>query len=163
MSVAIFDDRLEVWSAGTLPDEIRVQDLKRQHLSKPRNDLIAKTFYRAGLIEKWGRGTQKIVELCVAAGHPEPHFAETAGFVCVTFFAAGYSPPLRVGQNLSELQREALALLSRSDSLAVREVQEQLAAEVSSRTLKRTMTQLVEMKLIEPLGQGRARRYRLVE
>ena len=48
--------------------------LKKDHTSLPRNPLIASVFYARGLIEKWGRGTQKIVQLCVAAGHPEPEF-----------------------------------------------------------------------------------------
>ena len=38
----------------------------------PRNPLIAQVFFRRGLIEQWGRGTQNIVDWCVAAGQPEP-------------------------------------------------------------------------------------------
>jgi len=70
VSVAIYDDRLEIWSSGALPSGIEVEDLKREHLSRPRNPLIAEVFYRRGLVERWGRGTQKIVELCLRAGHP---------------------------------------------------------------------------------------------
>jgi hypothetical protein len=53
VSVAIFDDRLEITSTGTLPVGITVADLKREHTSKPRNPLIAEVFYRRGLIERW--------------------------------------------------------------------------------------------------------------
>jgi ATP-dependent DNA helicase RecG len=76
VSVAIYDDRLEVWSDGTLPFGLKPDDLKRRHDSRPRNPLIAGVFYRRGLIEQWGRGTQDIVSLCVRAGHPEPEFGE---------------------------------------------------------------------------------------
>jgi ATP-dependent DNA helicase RecG len=79
VSLAIYDDRLEIWSDGTLPFGLSVEDLKRDHPSRPRNPLIAEAFYRRGLVERWGRGTQKIVELCVQAGHPEPEFIEQAG------------------------------------------------------------------------------------
>src|SRR5581483_10046361 len=81
VNLAIFDDRLEIISTGLLPPGITVADLKREHVSRPRNPLIAEVFYRRGLIERWGRGTQKIVELCVSAGHPEPEFTEEAGAV----------------------------------------------------------------------------------
>jgi ATP-dependent DNA helicase RecG len=61
-------------------------------------------FYLRGLIERWGRGTQKIVELCVQAGHPEPEFEERTGEVVVRFIRSGYigvahnqAPFLRVG------------------------------------------------------------------
>jgi len=79
VSLAIYDDRLEIWSDGTLPFGLSIDDLKRDHPSRPRNPLIAEAFYRRGLVERWGRGTQKIVELCVQAGHPEPEFIEQAG------------------------------------------------------------------------------------
>jgi hypothetical protein len=50
VSVAIYDDRLEIWSSGGLPSGIEVEDLKREHLSRPRNPLIAEVFYRG---EDW--------------------------------------------------------------------------------------------------------------
>ena len=48
-------------------------------------------FYRSGLIEQRGRGTQKIIELCKMAGHPAPDFEEIAGSVVVTFRPASGS------------------------------------------------------------------------
>ena len=85
VSVAVFDDRVEIWSDGTLPFGLRPRDLKHKHGSHPRNPLITDTFYRRGLIEQWGRGTNRIVELTVKAGHPEPEFTEIAGSVIVCF------------------------------------------------------------------------------
>ena len=110
--VAIYDDRLEVTSLGLLPSGVTVADLKRDHASRLRNPLIAGVFYRRGLIEQWGRGTQKIVDWCVAAGQPEPEFEERAGAVVVRFFPSGYAPPLRVGHNLTERQRQILQILA---------------------------------------------------
>jgi len=60
VSVAIYDDRLEVISTGTLPFGLTVADLLRDHVSKPRNPLLADLFYRRGLI-------------ALGAGHPEDH------------------------------------------------------------------------------------------
>ena len=56
------------------------------------NPLVG-VFYRRGLIEQWGRGTQKIVDWCVAAGQPEPEFDEHAGAVVVRFPAQQPVPP----------------------------------------------------------------------
>ena len=80
-------------------------DLKQDHASRLRNPLIAGVFYRRRLIEQWGRGTQKIVTWCVAAGQPEPEFEEQAGAVVVRFRPSGYHPPLRVGHDLTERQQ----------------------------------------------------------
>ena len=85
MSLAIFDDREEIWSAGRLPPGIPAEALTQEHVSRPRNPLIAEVFYRAGLIEKCGRGTNRVVAQCLAAKIPAPEFREIAGTVEVTF------------------------------------------------------------------------------
>ena len=90
---------------------ITLSDLKKEHVSRPRNPLIAEVFFRRGLIERWGRGTQRIVELCRTAGQPEPDFEEQAGNVLVRFRLSQYTPPLRVSHDLTERQRSLLQLL----------------------------------------------------
>ncbi len=85
ISLAIFDDRVEVWSAGTYPTGITPDMLTRQHLSVLRNPIIADIFHRVGLIEQWGRGTNRVVEMCRKAGIPPPVFQEIGPFAVVTF------------------------------------------------------------------------------
>jgi len=111
VSVAVFDDRLEIISTGILPSGLTVADLMKDHVSKPRNPNLAEVFYRRGLIERWGRGTQKIVDLCVRAGHPAPEFEERAGDLIVRFIPSGYVPPHRVEHDLTDRQRRVLHFL----------------------------------------------------
>jgi len=85
ISLAIFDDRVEVWSAGKYPKGITPDMLSRRHPSVQRNPIIADVFYRAGLIEKWGRGTNRVAEMCRAAGIAAPMYEEIGGSVLVTF------------------------------------------------------------------------------
>ena len=75
----IFPDRLILWNEGTLSKEIKIEDLKKNHPSRPRNELLADVFFKAGLIETWGRGTIKITEECTKAKMPEPDFKEEFG------------------------------------------------------------------------------------
>ena len=49
------------------------------------NPIIAEVFYRAGLIEKWGRGTNRVIGQCLGAGIAPPEFREIAGSTAVTF------------------------------------------------------------------------------
>jgi len=58
ISLAIFDDRLEIASFGSLPGDLKAEELKRDRRSVLRNPLIAGAFYMRGLVERWGRGTQ---------------------------------------------------------------------------------------------------------
>jgi ATP-dependent DNA helicase RecG len=85
VSLAIYDDRVEVWSAGAFPTGITPAMLSRRHPSIQRNPIIADVFHRAGLIEKWGRGTNRVAEMCRAAGIPAPSYEEIGGSALVTF------------------------------------------------------------------------------
>ncbi len=116
VSVAVYDDRLEIWSDGRLPFGLTTDELVKEHLSRPRNPPIAEVFFRRGLVELWRRGTQKIIELCVLAGHPAPQFVEQAGAVGVRFLPSGYLAPLRVAHDLTSRQRLILQVLSASAS-----------------------------------------------
>jgi len=85
VSVALFDDRLEIASPGELPFGLTPEQLKRPHSSRPWNPLMANVFYRRGIIETWGRGTLKIMELLDKAGLPAPEFFNQAGSFVVVF------------------------------------------------------------------------------
>jgi ATP-dependent DNA helicase RecG len=81
----VYDDRLHIWNPGALPEELDVEKLKGEHSSYPRNNNIANVFFKAGYIEAWGRGTNKIINACLDAGLPEPLICEEYGGVGVTF------------------------------------------------------------------------------
>jgi len=155
VSLALYDDRLEIWSDGTLPFGLRPEDLKRDHASRPRNPLIAEVFYRRGLVERWGRGTQKIVELCVKAGHPEPEFVEQAGAVGVRFPVGGYHPPLRIAHDLTERQREILQILASAPRLAFRVIASRVSSRPADRTLRDDLAHLKRLGLVGSEGHGR--------
>ena len=58
----VFNDHIELWNEGKLPDAITIDTLVEKHSSHPRNQLVASVFYKAGFIESWGRGIRKINE-----------------------------------------------------------------------------------------------------
>jgi ATP-dependent DNA helicase RecG len=163
VSVAIFDDRVEIISTGLLPFGLTVADLKRNHESHPRNLLLANVFYLRGLIERWGRGTQKIVELCVQAGHPEPEFEERAGAVVVRFVPKTYTPPHRVSHDLTDRQRRVLHVLRDGKRLRSKEIRSQLAPMPSATILRDELNFLRGLGLIEGSGHGAGARWWLSE
>lgn len=157
--VAIYDDRLEIISTGLLPPGISLDDLKRVHVSRPRNPVIAAVFYRRGLIEQWGRGTQKIVNWCVEAGQPEPEFEEQAGAILVRFRPSGYHPPLRVGHDLTDRQRKILLILSDRQRWRVRDILAKLPDNPAPRTLRDDLQLLKRVGLVESGGRSVAARW----
>lgn len=162
VSLAIYDDRLEIWSSGGLPFGIKVEDLKQDHLSRPRNPLIAEVFYRRGLVERWGRGTQKIVELCLRAGHPEPEFLEVAGAVGVRFLPSGYVAPHRVGHDLTDRQRRILQALAGGGTRAFANIRAEVDPALAERTLRDDLLHLKRLGLINSRGHGRGATWFLV-
>jgi len=59
IQIKIYDDHIKFWNPGKLPEGITIEDLKREHVSRPRNKLLAMVFYYAGLIEKVGYWNNK--------------------------------------------------------------------------------------------------------
>lgn len=59
---------------GELPENWTIETLRKEHPSKPHNPDLANVFFRAGLIESWGRGIEKIVKECIAHEISAPDF-----------------------------------------------------------------------------------------
>lgn len=86
VQMRVYDDKLTLWNEGNLPEGMAVESLKRHHISRPRNPLIADVCFKAGYIDSWGRGTLKIFEACKEAGLPEPEIKAMDGGILVTLF-----------------------------------------------------------------------------
>jgi predicted HTH transcriptional regulator len=140
ISLAIFSDRQELWSEGGLPFGLEPEALKGDHASRPRNLLIADVFFRRGLIERWGRGTQVIVEECERAGCTEPSYQMSGGCFVVNF-------PLRVGPGPEskpepQLARRVLLPLEQ-EPLGKAAIAEALGHRSISASLNRTIRALI--------------------
>jgi ATP-dependent DNA helicase RecG len=76
--VAFFDDRVEIESPGGLLPGLTVAMMKAG-VSRVRNQVIARVFNEAGLIEQWGSGIPGIYEKAAERGLPEPEVLEFPG------------------------------------------------------------------------------------
>lgn len=77
--MSVYDDHIRLWNEGMLPEGYTVETLMNKHTSKPRNPKIAQVFYRAGFIEAWGRGYEKINTAFDEAGLKRPAFISEQG------------------------------------------------------------------------------------
>lgn len=161
--VAIYDDRVEVISAGALPFDQTPADLTRDHESRPRNPHLADVFYRRGLIERWGRGTQTIVGLCVDAGHQAPQFEERAGSLVVRFLVKGYVPPHRIAHDLTERQRRILYALRSGEPRSLKEIRSVFESLPPVQTVRNDLNLLRSLGLVANSGRGPGARWRLVQ
>ena len=74
IQIRVHDDRISVWNPGTLPADWTLEKLTGHHASMPHNPAIANAFFRAGMIEAWGRGIDAIIHACRAAGTAVPRW-----------------------------------------------------------------------------------------
>lgn len=81
----VWDDYVEIWNEGELPMGLTPELLLKKHSSHPRNKNIAYAFFKAGFIESWGRGYEKIRKGFESAGLPMPKIETVEGGVRVTF------------------------------------------------------------------------------
>lgn len=163
VSIAIYDDRLEITSVGPLPFGLTPDDLRRPHPSRPWNPLIAQAFHRRGIIEQWGRGTIKMAELTERAGLAPPEFESTPHEVVVRFRPTSYIPPTRVSRDLSPLQRGILTVLAQTGPISLKQIRTGVGLEVPERTVQDNLQALRQYDLIEVVGAGRGSRWRLKE
>ncbi len=84
IQMKVWNDRIELWNDGTLPENFTIDMLLNDHTSKPRNKNIAHIFYMAGFIESWGRGIDKMRMGLSEVSLPEPTFKEHCGGLLVT-------------------------------------------------------------------------------
>ncbi len=162
ISLGVFDDRLEITSTGTLHFGLTPEALYLPHESLPWNPLIARVFYRRGIIEAWGRGTIRMGELTVRAGLASPEILEAGGCVTVRFSPTRYVPPQRVAQNVTERQQRVLAVLSTSaEGLALREVCRALGDTINERQVRVELAALRVLGLASSFGHGAGSRWRL--
>jgi ATP-dependent DNA helicase RecG len=160
VSIAIYDDRLEISSTGVLPFDLKPEDLLRPHRSRPWNPLIAQTFYRRGVIEQWGRGTLKIVEWTQQAGIISPQFAVESGEVVVRFRPTRYVPPTRVSLDLSALQQSILTIIGSFGEATLKQMKQGLP-QTPERTIQDNLQTLRRFGLIDSSGWGAGARWTL--
>ena len=171
VSVAVYDDRLEITSSGRLHFGLTPADLLTEHDSRPWNPSIAVVFYRRGLIETWGGGTLKMVRWMKKAGLPAPEFEEQPGAVVVRFRPSSYLPPEVVNLDLTARQRVLLELLGREGRLSPQDIMGRLkrhpaggdADDLTRRVLQREMQLLRDLSLIDFTGRGPGVRWFLVD
>lgn len=163
VGVALYDDRLEVTSSGSLHFGLTPEALFGPHESLPWNPLIAAVFYRRGIIEAWGRGTIKMAELTHDAGLPHPEIEDAGGCVTVRFRPVRQLATQRDEHELTDRQRRILSLLQSNDGgLALRHIRAELGTGPAEWEVKNDLAVLKELELIETRGYGRGAHWRLV-
>lgn len=146
VQVRIFNNKVEIWNPGTLPESITIESLKKEHRSIPRNELIARCFYLIKYIEQWGTGTNRIINLCKEAGLKEPKFEIRNGDFVVTFFRKKIREEKPVTElRLNETQKKIIKFIAEKGSVKTSDIQKFLG--LSRRAIINNLNQIMQLLL----------------
>ena len=84
IQVRIFEDWLEIWSPGSLPEELDLSRILYEDRAILQNSNLALIFQNLGLVDNWGTGFKRMNDACVNNGNPEPLYSQKAGAFVVT-------------------------------------------------------------------------------
>ncbi len=148
-----FARRLEVVSPGGFPPGITLDNILWRQA--PRNRRIAEVFAKCGLVERSGQGMNRMFEESIRESKAQPDFADTDDYqVSVTLQGEIQDPQFL--RFMEQIGRERLATFTTEDFLIIDLVhrEQPLPSE-----MKKRLTVLVELGVIEAVGRGRGTRY----
>ena len=91
--IKIFDNKIEFYNPGRLPDGITVEDLlSNNYKSIQRNSKIACVFKDFGWIEKYGSGVRRIIQYFKEENLPPPEFKNISVGFQVSVYTNRYKP-----------------------------------------------------------------------
>lgn len=174
IQIRIEDEAVIISNRCVLPDGWTVETLMEPHDSIPYNPDIANVFYRAGYIETWGRGIQKICDSCKALGADIPRYELRGNGIRVHFAALQsalienskapkvQTEPLNepLDNKLPLINQKILEQISNNPRITYNELA--IFLNVSRSSVKRAMNKLTNAGLIERVGGKRYGHWRIL-
>ena len=171
IQIRIEEEQIIISNRCILPEGWTAETLMQPHDSIPYNPDIANVFYRAGYIETWGQGIQKICDECIALGAELPRY-EIIGTGLRVYFPALKSAlidqpktPNRqdVGKDVGidvGLADKIIELITDEPSITIPAMAKKIG--VTTRTVEREIKKLREAGKITRAGGKRYGRWEVI-
>ncbi len=158
VAIRFYPSRLEIWNTGHLANPLKPSDLTKNHPSIPVNPDIVHVLYIRGYMNRIGRGTQNIVNLCREHGLRTPSWKDDTTGVTLTFYAR-----TKLGGTQGAFNVRQIALLSKlkpGEEIRPSEYRKKFAEKMNERQARRDLKQLEDSNMLERVGSGAAARFR---
>jgi ATP-dependent DNA helicase RecG len=149
---------ITIASPGGFPVGINPENILWKQ--QPRNRRLAEVFAKCGLVERAGQGADTIFEESIKQGKPLPSFSRTDEHE-VVITLDGQVQDENFLRFLEKIGQESLATFSTEDFLILDFVHKELPIPSSLSELKGRLKRLVDMGVVERVGQGRGAKYLL--
>jgi len=172
IQISVYDDKLMIFNNGYLHTGWTINTLLEKHSSQPYNPDIANTFFRASLIEAWGRGIEKIQNACRNEDVPLPKISfDGSGFWLKFTFKESQikmipdkvsitvvKPVVKPGVKTNE---KILLLLSENPVMSLAEVAHKLDRSVSA--IEQATKRLRDKGRLERIGPKKGGYWKVIE
>ena len=152
VQISVFKDKLYISNVCVFPASWTADTLMQKHRSLPHNPDIANTFFRAGFIESWGRGIEKICNLCKEYGIAEPEYTVHPNDIMMMF---------KANEPVNEPVKLVLAVIADNPNLSKEKIAEKIG--MSRATVTRALSKLVEIGAIQRVGSDKSGHWEIVE
>ena len=149
VQISVYKDKLYISNDCVFPANWTTETLMKKHRSLPHNPDIANTFFRAGFIESWGRGIEKICRLCKEYGISEPEYTVHPNDIMMMFKAN----MIAVAQRDNTVNA-ILALIKQNPSITYEALSEKTGK--SRRTISRIITELKTTGTLARVGSDKS-------
>lgn len=175
IQIGVYDDRLEIWNCGILPEGWTINNLLGKHRSRPYNPDIANVFFRAGEIEAWGRGIERIIAACKTDGYPAPNFQYDGGGLWTIFhFEENYQKAIGTTQKTAQKTTQKVVAKLTDTQVAIIEclkehpqmTRKELAVNIPNITengIKYNLARLQELGVLNRIGGRKSGYWALVD
>nr|WP_246269961.1 ATP-binding protein [Methanofollis tationis] len=151
--VRIFDDHIRFHNPGRLPEGVTIEMILREHYSYLRNPRIADVFYRAGLVERYGSGIERILRALKEENLPAPEIVSTPLGFTLTMRMSSFTDEYLQEIGLNERQIAAVSYLKEHGTITNGQYQELNA--VGASTALRDLHDMVAKHVLERRGESR--------
>ncbi len=146
IQVAIFEDRIEITNPGCLPFGLSFE-AALSGISQLRNRVIGRVFRELNLIEQWGSGLGRMLNICGQQGIPLPKFEELGNFFRTTLYHG-----VNTFIGIEEWQKQIIAHLKVHKEILPKKAQELWS--VTSRTTSSRLKKMCEQGILVEISTG---------
>ena len=150
--IAMYPDRIEIYSPGGLPSGISKEEYLKGYISRLRNPIIANVFFRLQLIEMFGTGIKRIMD-CYEEYEVKPIFDISENNIGVTL------PVVDRKKEVNSDEMIILEILSKGIRLSSSELV--LKSGFGKNKVVRLIGSLLEKNYVQKEGSGRGIKYYL--
>ena len=169
VQISVYEDKIIFWNAGRLPDELSIELLQKKYPSIPYNPLVASAFFRAGYIEAWGRGIEKINNECKVAGVSAPEINYEFAGLMMTFQAKSeeigeMSPETTQktsGKTREKTREKILKLILANASVSIKEMSDKIG--ITEKGIEWQIMRLKKDGILQRIGPAKGGYWKIIK